>query len=129
MNESALPELPGGWVWTRLEDACIELMGGGTPSREIPEYFGGNIIWLTPTEVPKNKIAILNDSKEKITESGLRYSSAKIIPKDSVLLTSRASIGFVAIAGCDVTTNPRTAPHRHKDRGAFHQTRRRRFGA
>ncbi len=80
-------------------------MGGGTPSREIPEYFGGNIIWLTPTEVPKNKIVILNDSKEKITESGLRNCSAKIIPKDSVLLTSRASIGFVAIAGCEVTTN------------------------
>lgn len=105
MNEGALPELPGGWVWTRLEDACIELIGGGTPSREIPDYFGGSIIWLTPTEVPKNKIVILKDSKEKITESGLKDSSARIIPKDSVLLTSRASIGYVAIAGCDVTTN------------------------
>ena len=68
MNESALPELPGGWVWTRLEDACIELIGGGTPSREISEYFGGNILWLTPTEVPKNKIIILKDSKEKIPD-------------------------------------------------------------
>ena len=102
MNEDALP---AGWVRTRLEDACIELIGGGTPSRKIPEYFGGNILWLTPTEVPKNKIAILKDSKEKITESGLKDSSARIIPKDSVLLTSRASIGYVAIAGCDVTTN------------------------
>ncbi len=105
MNENALPELPEGWRWARLEDACIYLIGGGTPSRENPEFFGGDIIWLTPTEVPKNKIAILNDSKEKITEPGLRNSSAKIIPKDSVLLTSRASIGFVAIGGCDVTTN------------------------
>lgn len=105
MNESALRELPDGWMWTRLEDACIELIGGGTPSREIPEYFGGNILWLTPTEVPKNKISILKDSKEKITESGLKNSSARIIPKDSVLLTSRASIGYVAIAGIDVTTN------------------------
>lgn len=105
MNEGALHELPGGWVWTRLEDASKEFIGGGTPSRQIHEYFGGNIIWLTPTEVPKNKIVILKDSKEKITESGLKHSSARIIPKDSVLLTSRASIGYVAIAGCDVTTN------------------------
>lgn len=100
-----LNQLPKGWVWTRIGDACIELIGGGTPSRDILEYFGGNIVWLTPTEVPKNKIVILNDSKEKITELGLRKSSAKIIPKDSVLLTSRASIGFVAISGCEVTTN------------------------
>ncbi|MDD5615853.1 MAG: restriction endonuclease subunit S [Candidatus Methanoperedens sp.] len=105
MKEGALHELPGGWVWTRLEDASKEFIGGGTPSRQIPEYFGGNIIWLTPTEVPKNKIVILKDSKEKITESGLKHSSARIIPKDAVLLTSRASIGYVAIAGCDVTTN------------------------
>ncbi len=105
MNEGALHELPEGWVWTKLEDACIDLIGGGTPSRKNPEYFGGNIIWLTPTEIPKNKIEILRDSKEKITDSGLKDSSARIIPKDSVLLTSRASIGYVAIAGCDVTTN------------------------
>lgn len=97
--------LPKGWVWTRLEDACIELIGGGTPSRAVSEYFGGDIIWLTPTEVPKDKIVVLNDSRERITESGLRNSSARIIPKDSVLLTSRASIGYVAIAGRKVTTN------------------------
>jgi type I restriction enzyme, S subunit len=63
------------------------------------------LIPLNATEVPKNKIVVLKDSKEKITEAGLNYSSARIIPKDSVLLTSRASIGFVAIAGCDLTTN------------------------
>ncbi len=98
-------KLPIGWVWTRVGEACIELVGGGTPSRNNAEYFRGNIIWLTPTEIPKEKIIIINDSKEKITERGLRNSSARIIPKNSVLLTSRASIGYVAIAGCDLTTN------------------------
>jgi len=96
--------LPVNWVDVKLGDIC-ELIGGGTPSRKNSEYFEGNILWLTPTEIPKNKIIKIKTSKEKITELGLKKSSAKIIPKDSVLLTSRASIGFVAIAGTDVTTN------------------------
>ena len=97
-------ELPEGWVRTNLENIC-KLVGGGTPSRKIHEYFGGNILWLTPTEIPKNRIIEIADSKEKITEFGLQKSSAKIVPRGTVLLTSRASIGFVAIAGRNVTTN------------------------
>jgi len=97
-------KLPKGWTKTKLGEIC-ELIGGGTPSRNNPEYFNGNIIWLTPTEISKNKIIEVNDSREKITDLGLKKSSAKIIPINSVLLTSRASIGNVAIAGSDVTTN------------------------
>ena len=103
MSEQEL-ELPKGWVKAKLED-ITELIGGGTPSRKIPEYFDGDIVWLTPTEIPKNTITVISDSREKITELGLKKSSAKIIPKDSVLLTSRASIGYVAISGGNVTTN------------------------
>ena len=80
-------------------------MGGGTPSRNNPDFFGGNIPWLTPTEIPKDKVYEISDSKEKITNLGLQKSSAKIIPQDAVLLTSRASIGYVAIAGRNVATN------------------------
>jgi type I restriction enzyme S subunit len=99
-----LPAVPQGWTWTNINDLC-QLIGGGTPARDNPDFFGGVIVWLTPTEIPKNKIVTISDSKEKITEFGLHKSSARIIPKGSVLLTSRASIGYVAIAGCDVTTN------------------------
>ena len=107
MNELILENnksLPSSWTRSKLDNLC-ELIGGGTPSRNNLEYFGGNIIWLTPTEIPKNMIVPISDSKEKITNLGLKKSSAKIIPKESVLLTSRASIGYVAIAGKDVTTN------------------------
>ena len=107
MNEFILENnksLPSSWTRSKLDNLC-ELIGGGTPSRNNLEYFGGNIIWLTPTEIPKNMIVPISDSKEKITNLGLKKSSAKIIPKESVLLTSRASIGYVAIAGKDVTTN------------------------
>jgi type I restriction enzyme S subunit len=102
ISVKAKEKLPHGWVWAKIEDVCLELLGGGTPSRQIPEYFGGDIVWLTPKEVPKSKITILNDSKERITELGLQNSSAKLIPTGS---TSRATIGSVAIAGRDVTTN------------------------
>lgn len=97
-------ELPNGWIVCKINDVC-DLMGGGTPSRANLEYFGGDIPWLTPTEIPKNKITIISQSKEKITKLGLEKSSAKLIPKNSVLLTSRASIGYVAIAGINLTTN------------------------
>jgi len=96
--------LPKGWVETKIGHVS-ELIGGGTPSRKNHEYFDGNIIWLTPTEIPKDQIVKINDSRERITKLGLEKSSAKTIPEDSVLLTSRASIGYVAIAGTSVTTN------------------------
>ncbi len=97
-------DLPPGWAWTTLGEIA-DLVGGGTPSRDVPEYFTGGIVWLTPTEIPKDRVATVTDSKERITEAALRKSAARIIPPGSVLLTSRASIGYVAIAGTEVTTN------------------------
>ena len=97
-------DLPEGWTVTKIKHIS-ELIGGGTPSRKNLEYFDGNIIWLTPTEIPKHSIMEISNSREKITKLGLQKSSAKIIPTNSVLLTSRASIGYVAVAGRQVTTN------------------------
>jgi len=96
--------LPPGWAWTTLGEVAT-LVGGGTPSRERPDYFTGHIVWLTPTEIPKDRVAVILDSRERITEEALRKSSARLVPKDTVLMTSRASIGYVAIAGTDVSTN------------------------
>ena len=96
--------LPDGWAWTTLGETA-DLFGGGTPSREVPEYFGGDIVWLTPTQIPKDRISVISDSQERITEEALRRSSARLLPVGTVLMTSRASIGYVAIAGANVTTN------------------------
>jgi type I restriction enzyme, S subunit len=106
MNDNGENErsLPVGWEWLTLSEVA-DLVGGGTPSRKNPEYFTGDIIWLTPTEIPKKRISVVSTSREKITLDALKQSSAKIIPKGSVLMTSRASIGYVAIAGTEVTTN------------------------
>lgn len=105
LSEETQVELPIKWRWVKIGLACQELIGGGTPSRERPEYFGGSIVWLTPTEIDKESIHVIQDSKEKLTESGFDNSSVRIIPRGSVLLSSRATIGSVAIAGCELTTN------------------------
>ncbi len=97
-------KLPSEWKICKINDICT-LVGGGTPTRNKPQYFTGNTVWLTPTEISSDKIATVSKSRESITEEGLKTSSAKIVPKDSVLLTSRATIGRVAIAGKELTTN------------------------
>jgi len=96
--------LPDGWELTTLGEIA-DLIGGGTPSREHPEYFTGGHVWLTPTEIPRNRVTVVSTSREKITDEGLKKSSARLMPKGTVLMTSRASIGYVAIAGTEVTTN------------------------
>ena len=96
--------LPKGWILVKIDYIC-KLIGGGTPSRKNLDYFNGDIVWLTPTEISKNSIQKIYDSKEKITKLGLEKSSARVIPINSVLLTTRASIGYVAIAGTNASTN------------------------
>ena len=99
-----LRAIPKGWVSTEIGQIC-QLVGGGTPSRKNPQFFGGKIPWFTPTEVSKIALEKVSKSKEMITELGLQKSSAKLVPKNAVLLTTRASIGYVAIADSQVTTN------------------------
>ena len=101
---SEMDNLPNGWILVKIDYIC-KLIGGGTPSRKNLDYFNGDIVWLTPTEISKNNIQKIYDSKEKITKLGLEKSSARVIPINSVLLTTRASIGYVAIAGTNTSTN------------------------
>lgn len=92
------------WPTTPLGTVC-DVVGGGTPSRDTAEYFGGDIPWITPTDVTRNPGRYLAQGNETITEIGLLRSSAKLLPARSVLLTSRATIGFTAINTVPVTTN------------------------
>jgi type I restriction enzyme S subunit len=93
-----------GWVETSLGEIA-EVVGGGTPSTAIPEYWDGNIVWLTPTEITSQDGKIVSDSIRKITDLGLKNSGAQMLKKDSVILTSRASVGYVALSGKDLCTN------------------------
>jgi type I restriction enzyme, S subunit len=92
------------WVETTLGEVA-EVIGGGTPSTTIGEYWEGDIVWLTPTEITSQDGKVVSDSIRKITDLGFKNSGAQMLPRDSVILTSRASVGFVALAGKELCTN------------------------
>ncbi|MFP6817712.1 restriction endonuclease subunit S, partial [Acinetobacter sp.] len=91
----------GEWERTTLGDLA-EIIGGGTPSTTNEQYWNGNVVWLTPSEINKK---FIRSSKRTISELGVQKSSAKKLPKGSILFTSRATIGEVSIAFEEVTTN------------------------
>lgn len=97
--------LPEGWNWIPIEELC-ELYGGSTPRRSNASYFGGDIVWITPTDLRSGgMIDLVVDSATKLTDEGLNSSSAKLLPEGTVLFSSRATIGKVAIAGLPLATN------------------------
>lgn len=83
-------------------DEIAKVVGGGTPSTSTNKFWNGDINWYTPAEINKR---ILGPSKRKITEAGLQKSSAKILPKGALLLTTRANVGNCAIAQHECCTN------------------------
>lgn len=89
------------WQEKKLGDVC-EIIGGGTPETNVEEYWNGDIQWFTPTEIKGN---FVSKSLRTITELGLKKSSAKILPKGAILLTTRATIGEASIALEECTTN------------------------
>ncbi len=94
-------EFSDKWKSSKFKDLCV-IVGGGTPDTNIAEYWDNNILWFTPTELKEKYIAI---SKRTISEKGLNKSSAKLLPKGTLLFSSRATIGEVSIALHECTTN------------------------
>ncbi|ELB2783932.1 restriction endonuclease subunit S [Vibrio alginolyticus] len=92
------------WEKTTIGNVA-KVVGGGTPSSKVGEYYGGNISWITPKDLSAYTSKRISVGKRSITELGLSKSSAKLLPKDAVLLTSRAPIGYVAIAAQELATN------------------------
>ena len=99
-----LRELPDGWQIVRLDDVA-EVVGGSTPSRANHEYWGGNIPWVVPSELTELPGRYLTCANETITDAGLKSAGLKVIPRGSVLLTTRATIGLAAINTIPVATN------------------------
>ena len=93
------------WVKGTISDFG-EIVGGATPSKDIEEYFCSNgIVWLTPRDLTATGKKFIFKGETDITESAYRSCSTKLMPKGSVLLTSRAPVGSVAIAMTDLCTN------------------------
>ena len=87
----------------RLGDIC-EIVTGATPKTNIKEFWDGDINWITPAELTEDNY-IINESLRKITTEGVEKTGLKSFPKGTVILSSRAPIGKVAIAGCEMYCN------------------------
>ena len=96
--------IPDRWKRGRIDDVC-RTVGGGTPSTKRPEYWDGDVTWVVPTDVTSNDSIFLVDSERRITEKGLIESSARIVPAYTILMTSRASVGYFALMDREVCTN------------------------
>lgn len=105
MIESKLGMIPKGWEVKTIADMGI-VVGGATPSKKCDEYYAEKEIpWLTPKDLSNNKNLFIDRGAIDISEEGFKNSSTQILPQGSVLLSSRAPIGYVAISQNEVTTN------------------------
>ena len=96
--------VPEGWKQETLGDVT-EAIGGATPSTNRADFWDGDIVWLTPTDVTRNDCLYLPDSFRKITISGYNGCSTKLLPAGTIFMTSRASIGFFALLDQPACTN------------------------
>ncbi len=103
-HQQYLHELPHDWEQVPLQELGT-ICTGGTPSRAVPYYWNGSIAWVTPGELTTLGGKWLTKTREYITEAGLASSAAKLMPKGTLLVTSRASIGAIAVAALSVCTN------------------------
>lgn len=93
-----------GWREVAVEDVA-QVVGGGTPRSSVPEFWGGDVQWLTPKDLADRPARYTSAGARTITETGLRGSGAKLLPPGAVLLTSRAPVGYVSVASAPIATN------------------------
>lgn len=91
--------------WKEYElGTIIDLIGGGTPKTNISEYWGGNINWLSVVDFNNGKKYVF-DTEKKITESGLKNSSTKLLNKNDIIISARGTVGAIAMLGKEMTFN------------------------
>ena len=103
--DSELGMIPEGWKVGRL-DEIADVVGGSTPSKAKPEYYTQKgIAWLTPKDLSNHPAVYSSRGEIDITEEGYNSTSTKLMPKGTILFTSRAPIGYISIAQNDICTN------------------------
>lgn len=93
-----------GWQVKTIGDIC-GIVNGGTPKTSVSEYWNGKHLWITPAEMGKRLTPFVDDTERKISDLGLRDSSAQMLPPNSVILSSRAPIGHLVINTKPMATN------------------------
>ena len=97
-------KIPESWKWVQLK-SIGQIIGGGTPKTSVADYWNGDISWITPADLGKNTSKWILKGAKSITQKGLDESSAKLMPEGSVVYSSRAPIGHIAIAAHELCTN------------------------
>jgi type I restriction enzyme S subunit len=104
MEESELGEVPKGWVVEPLSKV-IQLIGGGTPKRSEPDYWGGDVLWFSVKDAPSDGDVWAVDTEEKITSLGLQKSSTKLLPVGTTIISARGTVGKLAMVGKEMAMN------------------------
>lgn len=105
-----------GWVPLGGPDGVCDIIIGGTPSRKVRRYFVGKNPWVKISDISKSEGMYIDDTEEHLSDVGVENSNCKPIPKDTLLLSFKLSIGKVAMAGCDLYTNEAIAALVPKDK-------------
>jgi type I restriction enzyme, S subunit len=103
-GQKRLPGFSGEWEVKRLGELA-DIISGGTPKTTEPSYWNGGINWCTPTDITGCPGRYLVETERTISEVGLASCAAHVLPIGTLLLCSRATVGEVRIAGCEVCTN------------------------
>ena len=103
-KETEIGEIPKDWEVRKIKEIG-EVAGGTTPSTKKKEYWDGEIPWLTPKDLREYEYIYISKGERNITKKAVKECSLKIFPEGTVLLTTRAPIGYVAIAKNQITTN------------------------
>lgn len=101
-SESALGWIPAGWTATTLGNEVASIVGGGTPSKEVADYWGGDIPWASVKDLVGSR---LNKTQDYITPQAIRCSATNLIPAGTLITPTRMALGRVAIFDCDVAIN------------------------
>lgn len=96
--------LPDGWRVGNLE-VVTKVVGGTTPSTKNEDFWNGNIFWSSPKDLSNNEYIYLLSTEKKITESGLKKISSGLLPKNTLLLSSRAPVGYLALTNIELAIN------------------------
>jgi type I restriction enzyme S subunit len=103
ITEDEIPyDLPDGWVWCRLGDVILKNIGGGTPSKQNPEYWNGNIPWASVKDL---NCDVLSSTIENITPIGLQNSTSNLITAGNIIVCTRIGLGKIAVNEIEVAIN------------------------
>lgn len=94
--------LPSQWVVTPLEQVVLRIVGGGTPSKSMPEYYQGEIPWMSVKDMNKH---VLNDTADHISQQAVDNSSTNVIPAGTPIIATRMSLGKIVVADFDSAIN------------------------